>query len=115
MSYMYMFFKPKLLPIVASQLSEETVDTIVDVEEVKSQLAPLFPHLSWSSEGWASGETQSGNWFEFAIVKGGTLSMRCSFRADYAPDVQRICDRLGWIAVDQESKVFTPNAKGSSV
>lgn len=106
-----MFFKPKLLPLEASQLSEDTVESITDLSEVQVSLARVLPQLVWSANGCARGETSEGNWFEFSIAKGGTLYMRCSFRANYAAEVQRICDLLGWVAVDQDPKVIQPNAE----
>lgn len=108
MSYSYLFFKAKRVGLDAGQLSEETVDSIVDLVEAQSTLARLFPNLVWSPEGWGRAETESGKWLEFAIAKGGTLFMNCSFRADYTSEVQRICDLSGWIAVDQDPKVFEP-------
>lgn len=110
MAYSYMFFKPKRLPLQACQLGEDTVEPIIDLGEAQATLARVFPHLNWSSNGWARGETEHGKWLEFAIPDGGTLFMRCSFRADYSAEVQRICDASGWIAVDQDPKVFMPYA-----
>ncbi len=108
MAYSYMFFKPKVLPLRAQDLSQDTVDDLDDPIEVRSCLAKVFPQLVWGSDGWAKGETEDGRWFEFSIAKGGTLFLRCSLRASYVAEVQLMCDSLGWIAVDQVPKVIEP-------
>jgi hypothetical protein len=35
--------------------------------------------------------------------------MNCSFRADYRAQVQRICDALNWLAVDQQPLCYQSN------
>ena len=47
---------------------------------------------------------------EFLFAENGTLSLRCSLRADYKSEVQRICDQTGWIAVDERSTVYQPSS-----
>lgn len=110
MAYSYLFFEPKVLPLTASQLSEETVEPLLDLDVARASLGRVFPQLTWSDNGWARGETADGKWLEFFIAAGATLCMRCSLRADYRADVQRICDLLGWTAVDERPFVYQPGA-----
>ena len=109
MAYTYLFFKPKRLPLSPEDLSAETVEPLTDFETVKAALDSVVPSLEWLPDGWARGETPEGSWLEFSIAPGGTLGMRCSFRADYRAQVQRICDALNWLAVDQQPLCYQPN------
>ena len=111
MSYTYLFFQPRRLPLAAEELSEETVDVLTDPVVVKTALARVLPQIVWTDDKWGRGETADGRWFEFLIADGGTLGLSCSFRADYRADVQAICDAIGWIAVDQTPFVYMPGCE----
>ncbi len=106
MAYSYLLFKPKRSPLTAAELGLDTVDCITDLAEAKLELAKVFPALTWTPEGWGRGETADGKWIEFAIPQDGTLYLRCSLRADYSADVQRLCDLLGWVACDERPRLF---------
>jgi len=68
MSYTYLFFKPRRLPLSPAELSEESVETLTDLDTVKAALNSVIPSLEWLPQGWARGETQEGNWVEFNIA-----------------------------------------------
>ena len=110
MSYTYLFFKPKRLPLTAAELDENCVERITDLPSARAALKSVYPALEWADDKWGRAESAAGSWIEFMISKDATLAMNCSFRADYTAEVQRICDALGWIAVDQDPKVFQPRA-----
>lgn len=110
MAYNYLFFRPRTLPLTAADVTADTVETLTDWESARVALERVFPHLVWPKGSWGRGETEDGRWFEFSIAPGGTLSMRCSLRADYGVEVQRICDTLGWVAVDERPVLFQPDA-----
>ena len=109
MSYTYLFFKPRRLPLSPGELSEESVEPLTNLDAVKASLNSVIPSLKWLPEGWARGETQEGRWLEFNVASGGTLAMRCSLRADYRAQVQDICDALNWVAVDEKPVCFQPH------
>lgn len=108
MAYSYLFFKPKRLPLTAQELDESCVESLTDLAGIKAALAQATLELAWTSEGRAHGKATNGNWLEFSIPPGGTLSMRCSLRADYHSEVQRICDLLGWVAFDEQAALLQP-------
>ena len=109
MAYTYLFFEPKRLPLSPDELGLDTVVPLTDLDAVKAALATVMPALEWLPEGWARGETPEGQWLEFSVAAGGTLGMRCSLRADYRAHVQRLCDALGWVAVDERPFCFQPH------
>lgn len=108
MSYTYLFFLPRRLPLSPDELGEDTVDVLTDFDLVQSALACVLPQIVWNDRKTGRGETADGRWFEFLIADGGTLGMHCSFRADYTAEVQMICNALGWIALDQTPRVYMP-------
>lgn len=110
MAYYYLFFQPKHLPLSPEQLSEDTVARLVDLAAAQPVLKTALPQVRWLPGGWGRGETADGKWMEFLFAENGTLSLRCSLRADYKSEVQRICDQTGWIAVDERSTVYQPSS-----
>lgn len=108
MAYTYLFFKPKRLPLAPYELGLDTVEVITDAASAKVALDSAALSLEWLPDGSARGETATGSWLEFHIHADSTLAMRCSLRADYSAYVQRICDALNWIAVDEKPRCFQP-------
>ena len=105
--------KPARLPLVGNAL--DAADTLpLAAAEAVPALERVLPALRWTSATEASVELDEG-WAEFHLhddpQQGAWLSMRCSLRADYAPAVQRLCDHLGWVAFDQEPRLFQPHAE----
>lgn len=109
MAYTYLFFKPRRLPLAPAELGHDTVDVLIDAGAVRTALNAVMPMLQWQPDGSARGESAAGNWLEFSVHAGSTLAMRCSLRADYSAEVQRICDALGWLAVDEKPRCFQPH------
>ncbi|AEG92275.1 hypothetical protein [Ramlibacter tataouinensis] len=110
MAKSYLFLKPATLPLVASELSADSVGPI-DPGEVERSLKEAVPQLVWENATQASGEVEEG-WIEFSQTGEGasrTLSLRCSLRADYTALVQRLCDRYGWVAFDDTPLCFQPH------
>lgn len=111
MAYTYLFFEPAHLPLASQELSEATVLTLDDANAVRTTLTRLLPTLKWIEEDdRLLGRTQvNAGWVEFCLpALGHTLSMRCSLRADYSADVQRLCDQSGWLAFDQQPMCLQP-------
>jgi hypothetical protein len=109
MSHTYLFFQPAMLPLTPSNLDGDAVRPIEPDDAVRNGLSRLFPELSWPSPNEGRG-TLDDRWLEFNLGGGaGTLSLRCSLRADHADVVQRICDELGWVAFDERPFCFQPH------
>jgi hypothetical protein len=108
MAYSYFFFAATRLPLTAADLGEDTVVPLTDAAAVKAALTLLFPDIEWVDE--AEGRLQrDGRWLEFHPGgEAGTLSLRCSLRADYRDIVQHICDELGWLAFDESPLCYQP-------
>lgn len=112
MSCSYLFHLPRTLPLAIEELSAEVTGPFPDRDLLKRQLSEHFPGLEWRDEHWASATTDAG-WIEPRLFEhdGGLyLSLRCSLRSDYDAVVQSLCDRYGWIAFDQEPRLFQPHA-----
>ena len=109
MAYTYLFFKPKRLPLAPEELGHDTVEPITDAAQARAALDSVFPALEWPTHNSARGESATGSWMEFSIHTDSTLALRCSLRADYSVEVQRICDALNWVAVDEHPRCFQPH------
>ncbi|MEW5931033.1 MAG: hypothetical protein AB1941_26515 [Gemmatimonadota bacterium] len=109
MAYRYLFFRPARLPLTPEELSADTVLELDDGAEVRASLDRALPGIAWTGDG--QGRTDvNGQWMEFFYAPGeGTLSLRCSLRADYGPIVQRLCDATGWIAFDERPRCYQPH------
>ena len=109
MASTYLFFRPLRLPLVADELTEETVLPLDDRPMVRAALEQSVTGIDWVSDDEGRAEL-GGNQVEFHLPReGGTLSLRCSLRADYSPVVQRLCDRLGWLAFDEGHMCYQPH------
>jgi hypothetical protein len=111
MAYSYLFFEPTRLPLASHELGEATVRTLDDAGAVQATLTRIFPAVEWAeADGRRLGRTQlDAGWAEFWLpAPGHTLSMRCSLRADYLADVQRLCDQSGWLAFDERPMCLQP-------
>lgn len=112
MSRSYMFMKPARLPLDAGQLDADSALPL-RAEEIVPALDASVHELEWTSPTEARGQADAG-WVEFRVhdepgVGTGTwLAMRCSLRADYTAFVQELCERHGWIAVDEQPRLFQP-------
>jgi hypothetical protein len=106
----YMFFRPSRLPLEAHELSEETVLSLRDREQVRADLERLVPGIQWVNEEEGRA-TVDGRWLEFTLPPGAIdgLSLRCSLRADYTDLVQGLCDALGWVAFDERPMCYQPH------
>lgn len=113
MAYSYTFMKPARLPLAGGGLAADDILPLRAAEIVPA-LGHALPALRWTSDTEGAVELDEG-WAEFRIHEdaklGAWLSMRCSLRSDYTPAVQRLCDRFGWIAFDQEPRLFQPHAE----
>lgn len=108
MAYSYLFFAATRLPLATDELGEDTVVPLQDTAAVKAALTLLFPDIEWAGEEEGRLE-RDGRWMEFHPGgEAGTLSLRCSLRADYRDIVQRICDELGWLAFDESPLCYQP-------
>jgi hypothetical protein len=108
MAYTYLFFQPTKLPLTPEELDGDTVQPLADADAVRRALSGLYPELVWESPE-AGRLTLDGRWLEFSLVpEVGTLSLRCSLRADYRDVVQRLCDELGWLAFDEMPLCYQP-------
>jgi hypothetical protein len=111
MAYTYLFFEPARLPLRSDELGETTVRPLNDANAVQATLTRILPAIEWIEEdGRLLGRTQvDAGWVEFWLpAPGHSLSMRCSLRADYSADVQRLCDQSGWLAFDQRPMCLQP-------
>ena len=120
MSWGYMFFPPKQLPLTADALSEETVGAFTDADAVRAVISAHLPDLAWSAAEppmrFRGTATEDDAKYEFTIMDHETasgqsliVSIRCSGRIDSAPFAQRVCDATGWIAFDDRAYLFQPN------
>jgi hypothetical protein len=108
MSSTYLFFQPAFLPLTPSNLDESAVRPLLQEDRVRALLSQVVPEVQWASDSDGRVELD-GRWIEFNLDSGaGTLSMRCSLRADYSDVVQRLCDQLGWVAFDERPFCFQP-------
>ena len=108
MAYSYFFFEPARLPLASDELSEATVRPLDDAAAVQAALSRLLPAIVWDEDQTGRMQADEG-WVEFQLpASEGTLSMRCSLRADYSALVQRLCDQSGWLAFDERSQCFQP-------
>lgn len=112
MAYTYIFFEPVRLPLTSHELGDATVRTLSDASIVQATLARIFPAVEWvEANGRVLGRAQvDAGWVEFGLpaAPADTLSMRCSLRADYSADVQRLCDQSGWLAFDEQPQCYQP-------
>lgn len=108
MSYTYLFFPHCRLSLSPDESGEDTVDVLADFDLVQSAFARVLPQSAWDNHQSSRGETLDSRWLAFLIADGCTLGMNCSFRADYTTEIQRICDSLGWIAVDRAPRACMP-------
>lgn len=109
MAYSYLFFQAGRLPLAAADLDGDTVLPLHDAAAVRRALTRLYPALDWTDGAEGRLEHQ-GRWLEFHVGgAAGTLSMRCSLRADYRDIVQQLCDELGWLAFDELPLCYQPN------
>lgn len=108
MAYDYLFFKPKYLPLTAEELGEHCVERLTDVASVRAAVLSVFPQMIWPEGDWGRGEFADGRWFEFSVYRSATACMRCSLRSDYRAEVQLVCDRLGWVAIDETPRIYLP-------
>src|SRR5262245_59379172 len=109
MAYTYLFFRPLRLPLQAHELSETTVLALEDAAAVRAALDSALPAIAWKDERGRA--DIDGQWVEFYLPGGQrqTLALRCSLRADYRAIVQRLCDRLGWLAFDEQAMCYQPH------
>jgi hypothetical protein len=109
MSKTYLFFKAARLPLEADALDETTVLPLDDQAVIRSALADIPVVVDWDKDGL--GRVQlDGKVIEFQLPSpGGTLSMHCSLRTDVAADIQRLCDKTGWLAFDEEPLCYQPH------
>lgn len=113
MAQSFMFMKPARLPLDAAQMQTDNALPLRAAEIVPA-LEDTLPGLEWSSPTEARADTDAG-WVEFRIHDepgvgtGAWLAMRCSLRADYTHFVQRLCDWHGWIAFDEQPRLFQPH------
>jgi hypothetical protein len=108
MAYTYLFFKPARLPLTPEELSDATVRLLDDASAAQAMLARALPAIEWGADNIGRAQVDAG-WVEFRLpTPGSTLSMRCSLRADYSADVQRLCDESGWLAFDEQPMWFQP-------
>lgn len=108
MSSTYLFFQPAFLPLTPSNLDESAVRPLLQEDRVRDLLVQVIPELQWISASEGRAELD-GRWVEFNLASGaGTLSMRCSLRADHSDVAQRVCDHLGWVAFDERPFCFQP-------
>lgn len=110
MARTYSFYRPARLPLETHELSRETVLPLCDPDEIRSGLQGVVPGLAWR-DGHEANAIVSGRWLEFQLPHGedGTLSLRCSLRADHSDIVQALCDALGWLAFDERPMCFQPH------
>src|SRR3954465_9955199 len=108
MSSTYLFFQPEFLPLTPSNLDEKAVRSLDQDDRVRDLLNQVFPEMQWPSPAEGRAELD-GRWLEFNLGAAGTLSLRCSLRADYSDVVQRLCDQLGWVAFDERPFCFQPH------
>jgi hypothetical protein len=110
MAYLYLFFEPTRLPLASHELGEDTVRTLNDASAAQATLTRILPAIEWvEADGRLLGRAQvDAGWVEFGLPAGpaDTLSMRCSLRADYSADVQRVCDQSGWLAFDEQPQCY---------
>jgi hypothetical protein len=114
MAYTYLFFKPSRLPLTVQDLSEETTLLLNDVEAIREALARAVAEIEWVDQrvGPPMGKAETdGRWLKFLLPADdrGTLSLRCSLRADYRAFVQGLCDKLGWLAFDERAMCYQPH------
>ena len=108
MAYSYLFFEPARLPLASDELSEATVRPLEDAEAVRAALSRMLPAIAWGEDDAGRLQADEG-WVEFQLPAAeGTLSMRCSLRADYSALVQRLYDQSGWLAFDEQPRCFQP-------
>jgi hypothetical protein len=107
MAYTYFFFQPLRLPLAPEELDEAAIAPLTGDSSIGA-LERAVSGIDWQADGQGRGEID-GQWVEFHVPAAeGTLSMRCSLRADYKPIVQRLCDELGWVAFDEEPLCYQP-------
>lgn len=108
MAHSYFFFRPARLPLTSSELSGETVLPLKDTAAVRASLAQALPGMKWKTAGEGHA-TIDGMWVEFLLNPiTGSVSLRCSQGNDYRAIVQQLCDRLGWLAFDQQPLCYQP-------
>jgi hypothetical protein len=109
MASTYLFFQPVSLPLSPSNLDADAVAPLLAEDRVRELLSGVLPELNWVSPREGRVELD-GRWLEFSLCDGaGTLSLRCSLRADYTDVVQKLCDQLGWVAFDERPFCFQPH------
>ena len=109
MAYSYLFFEPARLPLASHELSEATVRPLDDAGAVRTALSRMLPAIAWDDDDQTGRMQADEGWVEFQLpASEGTLSMRCSLRADYSALVQSLCDQSGWLAFDERPLCFQP-------
>ena len=110
MSYTYLFFRPARLPLQADELDTRTVINLGDSAALRAALRASFPTLQISDEG-AAGSDSEGRPLAFSLPRkdDDTLVLRGSLRVDYSGLVQQLCDRWGWLAMDERPRCFQPH------
>jgi hypothetical protein len=108
MATTYLFFQPAFLPLTPNNLDAAAMQPLGAEDRVREMLNTVLLGLEWSSATEARADLD-GRWLEFSLGGGaGTLSARCSLRADYSDVVQRLCDEVGWLALDERPFCFQP-------
>lgn len=110
MARTYLFFRPARLPLAPGELDAATVLHIEDTPQLRPSLERVFPGVSWN-EGGEGRATLAGEWYELQLPASpaDTLSLRCSLRAQHDAVIQGVCDRLGWLAFDDQPLCFQPH------
>lgn len=110
MARTYLFFRPIVLPLTRSELDSSTLLNLEDTLSLRVTLEQIFPDLLWRSQ-YAGQATVAGNWYEVRLPQApnDTLVLRCSLRVDHSAFVQDICNRLEWLAFDEQPLCFQPN------
>ena len=110
MSRSFMFFRPSRLPLTPEELSEETVQRLTGMPEIRASLDRHFGTIEWVDE--RHGRTDAdGRWVELTVNDDPALpglSLRCSMRMEYGDVVQALCDRFGWVAFDETPALYQP-------
>ena len=110
MAASYTFLKPAKLPLRPDALDRAAVLPLPTMESAAA-LDEAVPGLRWTSQTQAAADVEAG-WVEFRLhddpSTGAFLALRCSLRSDYTAFVQGLCDRFGWVAFDEEPRLFQP-------
>ena len=113
MSDSYMFLRPSRLPLALADFgpdyaSDMPTGPFVARETLERDIASCFPHVRWE-RSWASVTTEAGDAELFLFEHEGLYwSLKCHI-SNYAPVVQSICDRMGWVAIDPDQRLFQPH------